>query len=168
MAELARMFKSEAIRFVQDQLFPRVMAETRANLTGRMLNRGTGATLADVEDLSGLTRDGFRLETSMPGLIARLKGSPRKGFFVRPVRAKALAFRLGGPQPRNALGQFQTNLVFSRGHWIPPWRFPKVDVFQDAIDRVVNSSIGAELERWMHERVFRSFFRGRKRTFRVL
>lgn len=103
--------------------FAAVIARVEKNMTGPMLNRRTGATLANVRSNSGLIPLGFQLKTTNPALIARLKGSPRKGFFVAPVKASALSWISGGTR------------VFSKGHFIPPWKFPQLEIFDDSISQ---------------------------------
>ncbi len=105
--------------------FPPVMREAEANLSGRFFRRRTGAMLRNVQEKSGLIPKGFRLATTSPALIAWTKGSPRKRFWVAPVRARALSW----------IGR-DGNRRFSRGHWIPAWRFsPRRPALEDAMNR---------------------------------
>lgn len=107
------------------QSFERTSDDVRTNLTGRLMNRQTGKTLANVEQNSKLTEFGFKLATSMPSLIAWMLGSNRKAYTVVPVRKKVLSWFVRG-QGR----------VFARRVHIPAWKFTPVrPVLQDAIDR---------------------------------
>lgn len=103
--------------------FPSLMREARRNLTGRMFHRRTGRTLSNVQAKSRLLKNGFRLATSLPSLMAWMQGSPRRSYWVAPVRARALRW----------IDKRTGQVRFSRGHRIPPWRFtPKRPALEDA------------------------------------
>ncbi len=116
MASLAKPFESGVRKALTDALkgsYEVVFSNVVENLSGRVLQRRTGRSLENVRQNSRLTRDGFAIGTTAPNLIAFEKGSPRKAYFVAPVQAQALRWIDSGGKE-----------FFSRGHWIPAWRFP--------------------------------------------
>lgn len=126
----------------------------RENLTGRVFQRRTGSSLANVEANSRKTRDGWTIGTTKPGLIAFEKGSRRRAYFVAPVKTKALHWvdPVGGDR-------------FSKGHLIPAWTFPRRSWLVDALDRgrpgilrALETALGARL---------RESFRGGRLTVRI-
>lgn len=130
----------------------------RENLSGRMMQQRTGRTLRNVMRLSKETSDGFKLATTAPGLIAWMKGSHRRGYWVLPIHGAVLAWR------DKVTGQSR----FSRGHYIPPWRFaPKKPVFEDAIERVGQAGVLRALRRAMGPSL-RTTFRGGRLTIRIV
>lgn len=123
MAPPTAFFRDAVRRWTASQ-FPAAMREVHSNLTGRMFRRRTGAMLGNVQSRSREIRDGFRLATTSPALIAWSKGSPRRAFWVAPKRARALSWVKDGVRR------------FSRGHMIPAWRFaPRRPALDDALER---------------------------------
>ncbi len=150
--DLRRTARSVTRKWMQQIVFPAVIREVRINLSGRMMNQRSGATLSDVMQNSRLTRAGFALATTKPGLQAWMAGSKRRAFFVAPVQAKALSWKVGARR------------FFSKGHMIGPWTFsPKRPVFQDAIDRTLDSRF--IVAAWPKE--FKRTFRGGKVSIRL-
>jgi hypothetical protein len=130
----------------------------RENLSGRIMNKRTGRTLRNVMRQSKMTRDGFKLATTAPGLQAWMKGSRRKGYWVLPINARMLAWR------DKQTGQMR----FSRGHYIHPWTFaPKRPVFEDAIARIGQAGVLRAYKRSLGPSL-RQTFRGGKLTIRLV
>lgn len=151
-----RAITDAIIRWANDE-FPPVMREVKRNLTGRMLRKRTGRTLRNVEQQSKVIRRprGFRLATTSPSLIAWMTGAHRRGYIVRPKKAKALRFEVGG------------KTIFAKRAVIPPWQFhPKRPVFEDAVQRRQ-----PRFTKQLEKRVVgatNEIFEGRRITVRVL
>ncbi len=112
------------MKLLVDSSFKLVMRDVNKNLSGRMFNRKTGRMFANVQRHSKKLPTGFQAATTSKALIAWMTGAPRKGFFVRPKKARALSFLVDGKR------------VFSKGHFIPPWRFTPIrPAFTDAFSR---------------------------------
>lgn len=112
------------MKLLVDASFKLVMRDVNKNLSGRMFQRRTGRMFANVQRTSKKLKTGFEVATTSPALIAWMTGAPRRGFFVRPKNARALSFLVDGKR------------VFSKGHFIPPWRFTPIrPAFTDAFER---------------------------------
>lgn len=94
------------------------------NLSGRLMNRMTGKTQADVDRNSGEETFGFKVGTRSRSLIAWMLGVARRGYVVVPKRAQALRWQGKDGQ-----------VHFARRVFIPPWTFrPVRPVIQEAFD----------------------------------
>lgn len=136
-----RAFADAVVRWRRAQ-FPAMMREVIANLTGRMMKRQSGKTLANVISKSRELPLGFKVATTSPSLIAWMEGSRRKGFWVFPKGRQVLRRTRTGFTTRARKGaralRFVVNgrVVFSAGHYIPPWRFrPTRPVIENAFQR---------------------------------
>lgn len=159
--QISRAFRKgvrDALKLGMRGVYLEARKNVRENLTGRIMNQRTGKTLRNVMRLSKETADGFKLATTAPGLIAWQKGSRRRGYWVLPINGSVLSWR------DRQTGQQR----FSRGHYIPPWRFePKKPVFQDAIDRVGQAGVLRAMRRALGP-ALRTTFRGGKLSVRLI
>lgn len=134
--------------------------ETRDLLRGQMFNRQTGATERNVMRNSGMGRDGlsFHLKTTKPGLIAWMKGSRRKGYWVLPINFKYLRWK------DKKTGEYR----YSTGHQIRPWRFaPKRPLFETALQRLKAKEANDSFDKAVKRSLRKTSFRGGKMTVRL-
>lgn len=110
--------------------FQLVKARVDENLSGRMMNRVSGQTQADVDRHSGEETFGFKVGTRKRSLIAWMLGVARRGYTVVPRRAKVLRWQGKDGQ-----------VHFARKVTIPPWTFKPVrpvihEAFESKMDDV--------------------------------
>jgi len=147
----------EAVVEWQKTAFLTIMNEIKMNLTGRVLKRDSGTLIQNVSAMSRIFNNVIEISVTVPYGEAWEKGWARKSYFIKPVKAKALAWGGSRPAPPRANKTLKPNQkFFSKGHLIPPRWFKARPFLEPAINSTsdeVLSQLQQQLQTTFDQRV---------------
>jgi len=139
----------------QKTAFLTIMNEVMLNLTGRVLKRDSGALIGNVGAVSGIRGGVIEIAVDLPYGKGWEQGFTRKSFYLRPVKAKALAWGGSVPAPPRGFKKLAKNQkFFSKGHTIPAKQFKARPFLSTAIDST-SEEVGLQLQDELNRRFAR-------------